>query len=104
MSSTFMVQTWGFLFFSALRLVCKVLFLLHLANIHKIGIQIDPRRAATHGAQQQDQRDGIAQQAGQKATAISVMPITTKVMPPMRWVRCQLCSSFSAQGVRQPKV
>ena len=26
MSSTFMVQTWGFLFFSALRLVCKVLF------------------------------------------------------------------------------
>ena len=38
-----MVQTWGFLFFSALRLVCKVLFLLHLANIHKIGIQIDPR-------------------------------------------------------------
>ena len=93
MSSTFMVQTWGFLFFSALRLVCKVLFLLHLANIHKIGIQIDPRRAATHGAQQQDQRD-----------AINAMPITTKVMPPMRWVRCQLCSSFSAQGVRQPKV
>ena len=39
-----------------------------------------------------------------KAITKSEIPMITKVYPPMRWVRCQLCSSFSAHGVRQPKV
>lgn len=79
-------------------------YLLHFADVDEVGVDVDPGGAAKDNGQQQDHGGGIAQMVASSEITIKAAPITTNTMPPMRWVRFQLCSLFSAQGVLQPNI
>ena len=79
-------------------------YLLHFADVDEVGVEVDPGGAAKDAASSKIMVAASPKMVASSEITIKAAPITTNTMPPMRWVRFQLCSLFSAQGVLQPNI